>query len=559
MANNIGLDFGTTYSVISRIKQLDRDETGKVIKCELEACLPGEGVLSPCQDSLVLKKNDNSLEFGSLARESTGRKGSILYKGFKMMLAETDEKVLKARGYTHEYTPERIIKEFIDDILKKYMETYQIDGNLDKVVIGVPEIWFKKVSTIDCRTKLENIVSSLPYVNKVELVSEPAAACAYFVNNFKKENHYSFKGKVLIIDYGGGTLDIALCDVREKGEFSEVSVMERCGAGLNEEGYIGKAGVAFIEEIVKLALSPTGLSGNEIINNRKFYKCAASVENALMLKMKDIKNTFDFVEIFNRESINDEFYSIEFDDEPYSVTYGMLAKAYNKVISPVLGQKLGEMLDYINTHNITVDKIISVGGFCNFYLTQAQIEDAFARGAGDSRFSDAISDKRECEKAISYGAALIAEDIISFKHLSPYYLGFGKGSDKELKKAYYIIKKGDVIDCDKPVFVKNPDGTDTLFIAKKIPLFVFNLDDSCEKESALWGEPLGEYQKMLELRPLESWQRYKLGISLDKSMIITLHKQIVDVNNPNEVYEEGHVRLDEIYAILGNMIEERRN
>ncbi|HAX83625.1 MAG TPA: hypothetical protein DCY15_03855, partial [Ruminococcaceae bacterium] len=260
MANNIGLDFGTTYSVISRIKRLNRDENGKVIECELEACLPSEGTHSPCQDSLVLKKNDDSLEFGSLARESTGRKGSTLYKGFKMMLAETDENVLKARGYTHEYTPERIIKEFIDDILKKYMETYQIDGNLDKVVIGVPEIWFKKVSTIDCRTKLENIVSSLPYVNKVELVSEPAAACAYFVNNFKKENHYSFKGKVLIIDYGGGTLDIALCDVQEKGEFSEVSVMERCGAGLNEEGYIGKAGVAFIEEIVKLvgmdALSP---------------------------------------------------------------------------------------------------------------------------------------------------------------------------------------------------------------------------------------------------------------------------------------------------------------
>ena len=557
MANNIGLDFGTTYSVISRLKNIKQKKDGSIDSYELEACLPSEASQSPCQDSVVVKNQDGSLTFGLLARENIGRKDKTVYKGFKMMLAETNKNVLKARGYDDEFTPDRIVKEYIDDLLHRYI-TNNNQEKIDKVVIGVPDIWFSDKSTIDCRTILEDIVEQLPYVDKVELVSEPAAACAFFVENYKKCKGKAFNGKILMIDYGGGTLDIALCNVQEKGQCSEVSVIKRCGAGLNEEGFIGKAGIAFIESVVKLALAPSGLSADEMISNRYFYRCVNSVETALMSQMRKIKDTFDFAVLSDREFMPDLFHTIEFDGEEYDITYGMLAKAYNEIISPVLDEKLDEMIDYMHNNGIIVDKIAPVGGFCNFYLTQEHIERKFAKGAGDKRFSDIINDRRDCEKAISYGAALIAEDIIGFKRLSPYYLGFGRGSKNELLQAYYVINKGEDIEYDEPVFLKREDGEDMLFAAESIPLLVFNLEDGCLEENALWGEPLKEYQSKLQLQPLQGDQRYKLGVSLDKSMNITLHKQKVNYNNPNEVYEKSKVRLSNIYAMLGDLIESRR-
>ena len=556
MANNIGFDFGTTYSVISRLKNVTRKRDGSINSYELEDCLLSQSA-SPYQDSIVLKNQDGSLTFGPLARDRIGRGGTTVYKGFKMMLADEingNEETLKARGYDSEYTPSRIVEKYIDDILQRYKMSNNQDEQIDKVVIGVPEIWFSDASTIDCRTMLENIVANLSYVGKVELVSEPAAACAFFVENYKRNKNRPFNGKILVVDYGGGTLDIALCDVQEKGRCSEVSVIKRCGAGLNEEGFIGKAGMAFIEAIVKLALTPSGLSAAEMISHRDFYKSVNDVEASLKAKMANIKETFDFAKLSDREFISNIFDTIEFGQKTYNITYGMLAKAYNQIINPVLDEKLSEMIEYMQKNNINVDKIAPVGGFCNFYLTQKQIEAKFDRGAGDARFSDIINDRRDCEKAISYGAALIAENIIGFKQLSPYHLGIASGSENELRDIYYAIKKGDDIVYDEPVFIKHEDGSDVLFGGDHIPLLVFNLDDSCERRFAQWGAPLEEYRDRLALQR-NMW--FKIGFSLDRSMIITLHKQTIDPSNPYQIHEESRVRLNDIYSILGNLIRVR--
>ena len=161
MAVNIGLDFGTTYSVISRLAEVTRGENGSVEAYKLEACSLGEGD-SPCQDSIVLKKANGDLEFGPLAKEGTGRKGTTLYKGFKMMLAENESAVLEARGYDDEWTPKKIVEAYLGDLLQKYMITQNVD-HIDKLVVGVPEIWFSEYETLDCRTALEDILEAFSF------------------------------------------------------------------------------------------------------------------------------------------------------------------------------------------------------------------------------------------------------------------------------------------------------------------------------------------------------------------------------------------------------------
>lgn len=558
MAYNIGLDFGTTYSVISRLRGVVRDKTGNIEEYRVEACLPSENAQSPCQDSIVLKNLDDTLTFGPLAKERTGRKGTVLYKGFKMMLAEEDGEVLASRGYNEQWTPKKIVEVYLNDLLKNHLYTNGLGVDvIDKIVIGVPEIWFSEVSTLDCRTALEGIVESFPYVKSVELVSEPAAACAFFVENYKKTTKEQYEGKILLIDYGGGTLDIALCDVRENGQCSEVSVIKRCGAGLNEEGYIGKAGLAFLEAIVKIALENSDFSETEIIENRDFYRCINSVELALMNQIGDIRDTFELEELSDRTEMTDLFYTIEFEREEYDVTYGMLVKAYNRIIRPVLDEKLNEICEYMNKVGIEYDanvkdnfKIALVGGFCNFYLTQEQIEQFFHRGAGDKRFNDIIKDRRDCEKAISYGAALIAEGVIGFRQLAPYTLGIAKGDENVIDVVFPIVNQGEELVYGEPMFVKYDNEEKMLLGGTSIPMFYV----SCEGKDIRWGKPLSIYREKLTL---DERGLYYIGLSLDRSMNLTLHTESVDVDT-GEVKEKKSIKLAGVYEILGDLVRVRR-
>ena len=59
----------------------------------------------------------------------------------------------------------------------------------------------------------------------------------------RKKKKKNFDGRVLLIDYGGGTLDITLTRVVSKGDSMEVKVEKRDGAGENIDKEIGNAPV----------------------------------------------------------------------------------------------------------------------------------------------------------------------------------------------------------------------------------------------------------------------------------------------------------------------------
>jgi molecular chaperone DnaK len=532
----IGLDFGTTYTVLSHF-----DENGN-----LEAKEPAQGK-SPVQPSIVARETDK-LEFGSVAKELLGDTGVTIYTGFKMMLTEKDGNVLRTRGYDQNVTPSTVTADYLNNVIAKYLERTQQDS-IEKLVVGVPEIWFSNAKLLDCRKILQDIFTENKAIEEVQLVSEPAAACAYFVDNYRRNTGKDFIGRILLVDYGGGTLDIALCDVRQNGERSEVSVKKQAGAGENQEGVIGKAGLAFLEGVVKLALSKKGLSEGEIVSNREFLECVDRFETKLIESSREIKETFDMNKLKKKESIADLFYDIEMNGKEYPITYGMMAEVYSSIISPVLEEKIREMIVFMNEESIdhslnTKDnfKIALVGGFCNFYLTQKQVEQLFQRGTKDDRrFNDIIRDKSECEKAISYGAALIANNKIGFKQVAPYSLGIAS----EKGEKYFAIHIGDDITPHKPVFVKNGQ----IFAGSKIPRIAFNF--SMNKDDAQYGEPLEKYKRILTLEP---HRPIKLAFSFDESMIITLHKYVVDDICSQKTVKEESVLIDDIYELLGGGI-----
>ncbi len=567
--HNIGLDFGTTYSVISRLNDVTKNKAGRITDYSLEACQLSQR--STFEDSIVVKKSSGEYVIGSPSRSLIGRNGVTVYKGFKMLLPETNEDILSERGYTGTDTPRNICDLYISDLIDRYAKSFREDNVcIDKVVVGVPAIWFDDLPTVDARSVLQSIIASNPYVKPdgVELVSEPEAACAFFTENYRKNTGKKYKGKILIIDYGGGTLDIALCDVNDNGNTSEVTVIKRCGEGQNskcDDKLVGVAGMAFIEGVVKCALEANGFNKEEIIKNRDFYACVETVEEALMNNGSAIEETFSLCRL-NKKKLNEiKFTDISYKDVDYDITYGMLARTYDLVIKDVLKQSIDEIKKFMMKEGIKFFKIAPVGGFCNFFLTLFQIKSEFGIEAGDKRYSDIITDARDCEKAVSYGAALIANDIIKFVRVAPFTLRIVGAREDETGKTdeygrpvivpnmndvYTIIQSGVPIDYDTPVYLKTADGMNDMIVTGEfIPFLSVKFDNglSCCKR------PANDIKLIKD-------HAFKIGFSFDKSLVLTLHTVDMGSNqDPNfdstkpGIHEQR--RLNDIKSIFGGIME----
>ena len=73
------------------------------------------------------------------------------------------------------------------------------------MVVGVPAVWFDSNKANDSRVFIEDIVKENSRAKMVEVISEPELACAYFTDNYYKNRKEHYNGKILLVDYGGGT------------------------------------------------------------------------------------------------------------------------------------------------------------------------------------------------------------------------------------------------------------------------------------------------------------------------------------------------------------------
>lgn len=568
---NIGFDFGTTYSLASFIERL---ANGLDLKMLSEKQI----------DSVVVKTPAGEYECGVEARESiSDGEADVVYKGFKMMLAETAEDVLKARKYDTKVTPEAVTSMFIKKVLEQSIGRIDNCDAIDNLVIGVPEIWFKDSTTFDNRARLINIVDKLTnvkgekLVRNVQLVSEPSCACAYYIFKHKEKTGKDFIGNILLVDYGGGTLDIALCDVKANGSTSELAVLERVGTGKNPDEFIGNAGMAYIEAITKRAIAEQGIEINSAEQNGgTMYQKINFVETKLKNSALEIQKTFEDTGRRNMGHLKEKVLcKFTYNGKQCVVTYFTLYQVYSEIIEKVFEEKLGEIKKKLDNRKIDYSskeaddfRIVCVGGFGGFDCVQRQIKKSFDVHTGDKRFNNEIfSDRSECEKAVSYGAALIADGVISFKLVAPYHIGFGSEHfpecmsrtkrDEEIaaqimSAARYAITKGDIITPDDVSFVGGNKNPAKFYHEKNnINIMLYNTeDDPYKREDISWGYILEAYKDKIKLEPNKY---YNIGFSLDNSLIVTLHLRPLK-RIANRVYEPEEykpIRLDNITSIIG--------
>ena len=474
----IGIDFGSTYSTVSKYNE---------VVDNVEAITFSEGDPASIPSVVSISKK-GQVTCGKGAKDQAGKRTVRIFEAFKMLLTETNQNMLSLRGYDDQFTPREITKRFLNSTLHGVL-LHDGQERFEDLVICVPEIWSKNVTTLDGRLILREILNheiNIP-IDHIRIVTEPEAASAFFAYNYEKETRKVFNGHLLLIDYGGGTLDITLTEVSSDGRGAmEIGYREGGGAGENHPdqmgaGAIGSAGIAYMQSVVLHAIRASGAVGPDEVpdySGPEFVSAVRDLESQLKSseRIRDIEDVFGgygsfkkMNKILKEEPI--DFISLEYEGEEVPVFYQHLFLAYHETIEKVLEDQMREIVPKVESH-IGMDprqpeagvrddfKIALVGGFGSFYLVKQQIAEIFKLNPNpnvDLRTKNIAADKRE--QAISLGAALLAEGKVTLQKTSRYSIGLcSRNARGDVEKIFYGIKYHQTIQPGRPYFLLKEEG-----------------------------------------------------------------------------------------------------
>lgn len=470
----IGIDFGSTYSTISAFfPKEDRVSALSLVEGE-PASIP----------SVVSISKKGKVTCGKAAKDQAGKHTVRIFEAFKMLLNESNQALLRQRGYDEDYTPRSITRVYLDSLLQGMLTRYTED-RFEEVVVCIPEIWSRNVETLDGRSILRDVLQELDYVGHVRVVTEPEAASAYFAYHYEQETGKVFNGHLLLIDYGGGTLDITLTQVCSDGRGNmEISFRESGGAGENHDGTLGSAGIAYMQRVVALALmEQEQIKSLDQVDytNPEFVGAVRDLESQLKSpnRMKEIEDYFgsfgsgyqELRQVFDDDP--EEFISLEYEGEELPVNYQTLLTAYQQTIESVLLQQITDINHRVQSRiganpcepaaGMRDDfKIALVGGFGSFYLVKKQLAEIYKLDANekiDLRTKNIHADKRE--QAISLGAALLAAGKVEQKKTARYSIGLWSASTDLKFRINYGIRCHQDVEPEHPYYIlsdsKKPD------------------------------------------------------------------------------------------------------
>ena len=190
--HTIGIDFGTTKTLVACIDS----RMGLPVTLRL-----GRG--ADYVPSTALIDAAGQMIFGDEADDMIEEPGATYLRGFKMELgSETPLHVFRqADGGLRQYGAQKLVSEFLRGLRLAVQGKVFLDERVDSAVITRPVDF----SPARCAALVE-AAQEAGFVNVV-LTTEPEAAGLAFCRLNAAE---AFKGNALVVDWGGGTLDMAL-------------------------------------------------------------------------------------------------------------------------------------------------------------------------------------------------------------------------------------------------------------------------------------------------------------------------------------------------------------
>ncbi len=190
--HTIGIDFGTTKTLVSRIVE----ETGRPETVRL-----GQGT-DYIPTSVFIKDNGDML-FGDEADDRLTEDDGVYLRGFKMSLGNSTPVYaqMNDEGELIQYMAAELVTRYLSYIRTRVQETVFSGEPITRAIITRPV----EFSPARCEELRQAAIAA--GFAEVELTTEPEAAGLAFC---RLNDARAFRHSALIVDWGGGTLDFAL-------------------------------------------------------------------------------------------------------------------------------------------------------------------------------------------------------------------------------------------------------------------------------------------------------------------------------------------------------------
>jgi molecular chaperone DnaK len=503
MAYNVGLDFGTTNSIISYL-----NESAIPVAFDLGGAAGRQEYIPS-----FIAYEDDDIEIGAAARNMAIRKKSSIqsFGNFKMFLPFAEE-VYPEQFRNNGHTPVSVTQHYLQKLSSRFASE---KGSIENLVVTVPELWQRNIKNLG-RVKLQNLIKEDLKLPLMQLVSEPVAAAAYYAWRTQRiaeeTGSVPFHGNLLVCDMGGGTFDVCLCSIASQ---SKVEVLQFEGQG--DKG-LASAGVAFDRRITQIAYTKKeGRSIDE--NSSEFEKLCEAFEKSKILAdsekiAKKLTNYFNAPEDLGKKEL---YY---FED--YPVTCGDVIEAFAPIKDGVY-RVMGKIKEHLDQEKLSFDRLLMVGGFSQFILVQRAIREALGIEETDPRIDRNIK-LTEGAFAISYGACLIANKLIDPVERYTHTIGM-----KTPKGDIPLLKGGKSLD----------ELADVQFYPDVFSAFYEKFDLKVWIKLNSEGSPIDGVIP-ISLPNYSTSSKYKVGLSVNRSYISYL--TVKEVNSQEMIeYEMGHL------------------
>ncbi|GHV54139.1 hypothetical protein FACS1894216_13540 [Synergistales bacterium] len=464
------------------------------------------------------------------------------YTHFKLRLGTDFDKILPGR----DKSPGELARDYIKLLLEEYIAS---NGSFDNLVMTIPDTWFREKGNKTAKGHLEQIFKGLGYQN-VTLQSEPVAASAYFcwhyqyLNKSKNPDKKPYEGFIVVVDYGGGTLDVTLCKVTNG---NSIQVLERYGYGEYNDSN-GCAGVAFDESVIRILSCEQGISlaGTD----REFIQLCYDFERKKIAQTPKISRCMSdyFLNAFSVD--NTRLFAVSSNNNhEWPVYCKHLAAAFKETNEKVLKESLEQMKQRFGVHEVDSNdgktfKILMVGGFSNFCCVQKCVmDDIFGcevlMRELDDRFNNFLSHEDEA-LAVAKGASLIAAGTIRVEQVCTHDIGiivcqYNVAEDKLEDHYVRIVTRGEKLtDVAKPRYSYYSLAR---LWGNRGPVRLFIEGGNSKKETIVDKDMIKDLQETDTIG-----EGYIFGVSVDENLKVSLHvkkpseveimaKTVVDLNN----------------------------
>ena len=385
---------------------------------------------------------------------------------------------IELNGKSEKFYPEEISAMLLSYLIK-LAKTY-LHKKIKNVIIAVPSYFNEKQrkATLDA--------GKIAKLNVIQLIDEPIAAAIAYGFNY---NINTIK-KILVFDFGGGTLDISILEIGKK-KFKI----------LNSGGDSHFGGEDFDQRLVDFCIR--NIEKNKklnIWNNKKLInKLKNECENTKILLSTNKESNLYIDNFYNNEEFNLTITRSDFEKECEDL--------FNKCI-PLIEKTLKE----IKLTKNDINEVILIGGTSKIPKIQKIIKDYFK--------TIFMTPTINPEEAIAIGAAIQGTKNYLLQLINPHSIGLNINEDNEKNITSVLIPKNAILPFEKEEIFTTSKRNQT-----SVAFDIYQGENYYSKDNILIGGFVIKNIRKAEEGEID----FKVNMKLDENGILSV--SVIDTDN----------------------------